>query len=165
MIEEAEKSPFQQSKDLTKSILKHFDLVHREPLSRMMKMIENDYPLTFLRYGLVPNSGGEGKSRGGLGLVREFRLDAPEGTFAANLDRFKIAPYGLEGGEPGRVGQLIMRRSGSDTEEILASKVAGLNMKTGDIIRLETAGGGGHGNPKDRSKSDISDDLFEGYTT
>ena len=130
-----------------------------------IEMIENDYPLTFLRYGLVPNSGGEGKSRGGLGLVREFRLDAPEGTFAANLDRFKIAPYGLEGGGPGRVGQLIMRRSGSDTEEILASKVAGLNMKTGDIIRLETAGGGGHGNPKDRSKSDILDDLFEGYTT
>ena len=130
-----------------------------------IEMIENDYPLTFTQYGLVPNSGGEGKSRGGLGLVREFRLDAPEGTFAANLDRFKIAPYGLEGGEPGRVGQLIVRRAGSDTEENLASKVAGLNMKTGDIIRLETAGGGGHGNPKDRSKSDISDDLLEGYTT
>ena len=130
-----------------------------------IEMIENDYPLTFLQYGLVPNSGGEGKSRGGLGLVREFRLDAPEGTFAANLDRFKIAPYGLEGGEPGRVGQLIVRRAGSDTEENLASKVAGLNMKTGDIIRLETAGGGGHGSPKDRSKSDISDDLLEGYTT
>jgi len=130
-----------------------------------IEMIENDYPLTFMQYGLVPNSGGEGKSRGGLGLVREFRLDAPEGTFAANLDRFKIAPYGLEGGEPGRVGQLIVRRAGSDTEENLASKVAGLNMKTGDIIRLETAGGGGHGNPKDRSKSDISDDLLEGYTT
>ena len=130
-----------------------------------IEMIENDYPLTFMQYGLVSNSGGEGKSRGGLGLVREFRLDAPEGTFAANLDRFKIAPYGLEGGEPGRVGQLILRRAGSDTEENLASKVAGLNMKTGDIIRLETAGGGGHGNPKDRSKSDISDDLLEGYTT
>ena len=130
-----------------------------------IEMIENDYPLTFLQYGLVPNSGGEGKSRGGLGLVREFRLDAPEGTFAANLDRFKIAPYGLKGGEPGRVGQLIVRRAGSDTEENLASKVAGLNMKTGDIIRLETAGGGGHGNPKDRSKSDILDDLLEGYTT
>lgn len=130
-----------------------------------IEMIENDYPLTFMQYGLVPNSGGEGKSRGGLGLVREFRLDAPEGNFAANLDRFKIAPYGLEGGEPGRVGQLIVRRAGSDTEENLASKVAGLNMKTGDIIRLETAGGGGHGNPKDRSKSDISDDLLEGYTT
>ena len=130
-----------------------------------IEMIENDYPLTFMQYGLVPNSGGEGKSRGGLGLVREFRLDAPEGTFAANLDRFKIAPYGLKGGEPGRVGQLIVRRAGSDTEENLASKVAGLNMKTGDIIRLETAGGGGHGHPKDRSKSDILDDLLEGYTT
>ena len=130
-----------------------------------IEMIENDYPLTFMQYGLVPNSGGEGKSRGGLGLVREFRLDAPEGTFAANLDRFKIAPYGLEGGEPGRVGQLIVRRAGYDIEENLASKVAGLNMKTGDIIRLETAGGGGHGNPKDRSKSDILDDLLEGYTT
>ena len=44
MIEEAEKSPFQQSKDLTKSLLKYFDLMHREPLSRMMKMIESDYP-------------------------------------------------------------------------------------------------------------------------
>tara|TARA_B110000483_G_scaffold237267_1_gene311763 strand:+ start:505 stop:1920 length:1416 start_codon:yes stop_codon:yes gene_type:complete len=43
-----------------------------------IEMIENDYPLTFMQYGLVPNSGGEGKSRGGLGLVREFRLDAPE---------------------------------------------------------------------------------------
>ena len=130
-----------------------------------IEMIENDYPLTFLQYGLVPNSGGEGKSRGGLGLVREFRLDAPEGTFAANLDRFKIAPYGLEGGEPGRVGRLIVRRADSDTEENLVSKVAGLNMKTGDIIRLETAGGGGHGSPKDRSKSDILNDLLEGYTT
>ena len=55
MIEEAEKSPFQQSKDLTKSILKHFDLVHREPLSRMMKMIEKDYTIKtmFRLYDLI----------------------------------------------------------------------------------------------------------------
>ena len=129
-----------------------------------VEMIENDYPLTFLQYGLVPNSGGEGKFRGGLGLVREFRLDAPEATFSANLDRFKISPYGLAGGKSGRPGYLVLRRAGTEVEQNLASKVAGLNMKTGDIIRLETAGGGGHGNPQERSKAEITDDQFEGYT-
>ena len=116
-----------------------------------IEMIEGDYPITFLGYQLIPNSGGDGKFRGGLGLAREFRLDAPCGTFAANLDRFKIPPYGLQGGLPGQPGRLILRRAGTGEETILNSKISGLSLTTGDVIRLETAGGGGHGDPQERT--------------
>ena len=128
-----------------------------------VEMIENDYPITFLRYSLVPNSGGEGKFRGGLGLAREFRLDAPEGLFAANLDRFKVAPYGLSGGKPGCPGRMIVRRAGAEEEYDLPSKVAGLAMKSGDVVRLETAGGGGFGDPGERDDKSRADDFAEGY--
>ena len=74
-------------------------------------MIEGDYPITFTRYGLRAGSGGAGKHRGGLGLVRAFRLDAPAGVFAANLDRFKVPPYGLAGGAPGAPGRLTLTLS------------------------------------------------------
>jgi len=127
-----------------------------------VEMIENDYPVTFLQYGLIPNSGGAGKFRGGLGLVREFRLDAPEGTFAANLDRFKVAPYGLFGGEPGRPGRLAVRRA--DGDEDLPSKVAELALTAGDVVRIETSGGGGHGDAQQRDEAAIAFDNEQGYT-
>ncbi len=129
-----------------------------------VEMIENDYPVTFLQYGLISNSGGAGKFRGGLGLVREFRLDATEGLFAANFDRFKVAPYGLFGGEPGRPGHLTLRRAGADDAQPLASKVAAMALTRGDIIRVETAGGGGHGPARERNPAAILRDQTEGYT-
>ncbi len=129
-----------------------------------IEMIEQDYPLTFQTYGLVPDSGGAGRTRGGLGLVREFRLDAPTGRFVANLDRFEIPPYGLAGGDAGRAGRLTLRRADGD-EVMLSSKVRGVEMNRGDSIRLETAGGGGYGDPADRSEDAVIADLAGGYVT
>ncbi len=129
-----------------------------------IEMIEQDYPLTFKTYGLVPDSGGAGRTRGGLGLVREFRLDAPTGRFVANLDRFEIPPYGLAGGDAGRAGRLTLRRADGD-EVTLSSKVRGVEMNRGDSIRLETAGGGGYGDPADRSEDAVIADLAGGYVT
>jgi len=130
-----------------------------------IEMIESTYPVTFLQYGLIPDSGGAGAHRGGLGLVREFRLDAPAGSFSANFDRFRIAPYGLAGGEPGRPGRLSLRRAGVEAEEALSSKVSGLRLEKGDVLRLETAGGGGHGAPADRDAAAIAEDHAEGYVS
>ena len=129
-----------------------------------IEMIEQDYPLTFQTYGLVPDSGGAGRTRGGLGLIREFRLDAPTGRFVANLDRFEIPPYGLAGGDAGRAGRLTLRRADGD-EVMLSSKVRGVEMNRGDSIRLETAGGGGYGDPADRSEDAVIADLAGGYVT
>ena len=130
-----------------------------------VEMLENTLPLTFLEYGLVPDSGGRGRTRGGLGLTRAFRLDAPEGRFAANLERFKFAPYGLAGGEAGRPGRLTVTRAATGAAEELPSKVGGLKVVRGDVLRLQTAGGGGYGDPAERSPAAVERDRAEGYTS
>jgi N-methylhydantoinase B len=129
-----------------------------------VEMIEQDYPITFVRYALAPDSGGDGRTRGGLGLIREFRLDAPTGRFAANLDRFVIPPYGLEGGSAGAPGELSVQRA-DGTVESLASKVRGLGLAQGDSVRLQTAGGGGHGQAVQRDPAAREADRLAGYTT
>ena len=128
-----------------------------------IEMLENTLPLTFKEYCLIPGSGGDGRTRGGLGLAREFRLDAPKGTLAANLERFTVPPYGLEGGEPGKPGQLLLKRGGEETSENLPSKAAGVALVKGDCVRLETAGGGGYGTPSERPASAREADEIEGY--
>jgi N-methylhydantoinase B len=125
------------------------------------EMIESEMPLTVVGYGLVPGSGGAGRHRGGLGLFREWRIDSPEAIFTANLERFKHRPYGLEGGEPGREGRLFIIRDGA--REAMGSKVNNLRLKRGDIVRLETSGGGGYGDPATRTAGARARDAALGY--
>ena len=126
-----------------------------------VEMIESTYPLRFTQYALRDGSGGPGRSRGGLGLVREFELGSA-GTLAANLDRFKFPPYGLEGGEPGAVGELTLTRANGE-RAALPSKVAGLSLAPGDRVRLATSGGGGYGSPEARSPLAHQADVSNGY--
>ena len=79
-----------------------------------VEMIESQMPLTVTRYGLLPDSAGAGRHRGGLGLLREWRVDSPECFFTANMDRFVHAPYGLAGGLPASVGRLLLVRGGAE---------------------------------------------------
>jgi len=130
-----------------------------------VEMLENSLPLRFEEYGLAPDTGGDGRSRGGCGLVRAFRLTAPHGTFAANLERFKYRPYGLDGGAPGEPGRLTLTRAATGESEALPSKIAGVEMVAGDRIRLQTAGGGGYGDPGDRTADARRWDRAEGYTS
>ena len=58
---------------------------------------------------------------------------------------------------------MIVRRAGAEEEYDLPSKVAGLAMKSGDVVRLETAGGGGFGDPGERDEKSRADDFAEGY--
>jgi N-methylhydantoinase B len=128
-----------------------------------IEMIESETPLSIVSYGLLPNSGGEGRRRGGLGLVREWRIDCPEAVFTANLERFKFRPYGLHGGGPGRAGRLFLIRDGES--EALPSKLGNLRLRRGDIIRLETSGGGGLGDPAARTEAERAADRALGYVT
>ncbi len=127
-----------------------------------VEMIESDTPLTIMEYGLVPNSGGDGQHRGGLGLRRAWRIDSEVATFTAQMDRFRHRPYGLFGGESGAAGRLTLVRDGG--EEPLHSKVANMRLRKGDIIRLETSGGGGHGPPVERPVGLRERDAAMGYT-
>ena len=126
-----------------------------------VEMIESELPLTIARYELLPGTGGAGRRRGGLGLVREWRIDSPEAVFTANLERFKFRPYGLAGGLPGSPGRLYLVRNGE--RQALPSKVGNLRLRRGDIIRLETSGGGGFGDPAQRPPEERAADRERGY--
>ena len=128
-----------------------------------LEMIEAGMPLSFAGYGLLPDSGGAGARRGGLGLYRAWRVDAERATLTAQMDRFRFQPYGLAGGGPGAPGRLALIRDGVRTE--LHSKVSNLSLRRGDIIRLETSGGGGYGDPRARDTADSARDAALGYVT
>ncbi|MFT6583335.1 MAG: N-methylhydantoinase B [Alphaproteobacteria bacterium] len=128
-----------------------------------MEMIESLYPVMFVAYGYTPDSGGAGRFRGGLGIHREWRLDAEEGVLSANLDRFKFPPYGLSGGKKGSASRLLVRQNGETIEA--DAKLAGKRLHKGDQVRLETSGGGGWGDASKRSDSAIKADIEEGFVT
>jgi len=128
-----------------------------------MEMIESDMPLTFLGYGLLPNSGGAGRYRGGLGLWREWRIDCPAAQLSTNLDRFKFRPFGLDGGEPAAISALYLMRDGA--RQALPSKVMNLMLRRGDIVRLETSGGGGFGAARTRARELVERDVRLGYVS
>ena len=125
-----------------------------------VEMIESELPLTILEYGILPGTAGAGRYRGGHGLVREWRVDCADAVFTANLERFKFRPYGLAGGEPGSLGRLWLVRDGA--REPLPSKVGNLRLRQGDVIRLETSGGGGFGPVAERAAADLTRDLAHG---
>jgi N-methylhydantoinase B/oxoprolinase/acetone carboxylase alpha subunit len=89
-----------------------------------IEMIEQELPLTFLGYGLRPDSGGAGRRRGGLGLWREWRIESAHAQLTTNLDRFRFPPFGLAGGEPGALSALYLVRDGE--RRALASKITNM---------------------------------------
>jgi len=127
-----------------------------------IEMCETLFPITFTEYGFIPGSGGDGQYRGGLGLVREWRLNADWGTVSGNFERFRHGPYGLAGGEPGSKGRFV--HFTADGETVLPSKISNVRLAAGDRIRLETSGGGGWGWPGDRDPAARERDERLGYT-
>jgi N-methylhydantoinase B len=112
-------------------------------LNTPIEALEYAYPFRVRRYAYRDGSGGEGKFRGGDGLIREVELltDA-EVTLLA--DRRKFRPYGLEGGGDGTAGRALVLKAESGEEIELPGKCS-RQLKKGDVLRIETPGGGGFG--------------------
>jgi N-methylhydantoinase B len=110
-------------------------------LNTPVEALEYAYPFRARRYSYRPNSGGTGKFRGGDGLIREIELLA-DAQVTLLSDRRKFQPYGLAGGEHGTPGAAI-HASGLTTQPIAAK--SSVLAKKGDIISIETPGGGGWG--------------------
>lgn len=115
-------------------------------LNTPTEALEFAYPLRVRRYEIRSGSGGAGRYSGGDGVIREIELltDAHV-TILSERQRFR--PYGLAGGESGRVGKNRLLRG--DQVEDLPGKVS-VQAQQGDRIRIETPGAGGHGSPKRR---------------
>jgi len=106
-----------------------------------VEAVEHSYPLRVLRYALRSGSGGQGKYRGGDGLVREIEVLVPAEVSLLTERRVR-APWGLAGGRPGRTGRNDLVRQGR--ARALPAK-ARIRVEPGDRIRISTPGGGGHG--------------------
>jgi N-methylhydantoinase B/oxoprolinase/acetone carboxylase alpha subunit len=112
-------------------------------LNTPLEALENYLPLRVRRYGLRKGSGGYGARKGGEGIVREYEFLVPT-TLTIMSERRRFAPYGLRGGGPGEKGKNTLVTGGQ--EKPLGSKV-NIRLRPGDVLRIETPGGGGYGRP------------------
>ena len=113
-------------------------------------------------YGLLQDSAGAGRHRGGLGFYRSFEILKDDVNFAMYADRFRVAPYGLFGGSDGRPGSGEILRDGKIIP--LKSKDS-RQLQKGDVVTIYTAGGGGYGPPGERKRADIDYDVRHGYVS
>jgi len=112
-------------------------------LNTPLEALEHDFPIRIRRYGLRSGSGGAGRQRGGEGIIREYEFSVPARVTIMS-ERRVFAPYGLNGGCPGARGRNTLVSRGRRID--LGSK-ANFEVKPGDIVRIETPGGGGFGRP------------------
>ncbi len=114
-------------------------------LNTPVEALEYAYPLRLRQYSYRPNSGGRGKYSGGDGLVREIELLA-DAQVTLLADRRKFRPYGLAGGEAGATGRTTLLRGNNGPQELPGK--CSIPACRGDVIRIETPGGGGWGAEK-----------------
>ena len=126
-----------------------------------VELIEADQPLRVERYGLVPDSGGAGRRRGGLAYVREYAVLAERATLTIRTDRRDHPPYGLAGGEPGAPSTNVVV-SGGEKRELPTMPMEAHVLERGDTFTHVSAGGGGFGDPFEREPEAVLEDVLDG---
>lgn len=128
-----------------------------------VEALEQDYPFLLIEeYALRRGSGGAGRQRGGMGVRRVYRILDDGVAFNCYSDRFRIAPWGLFGGDEGAPSRFLVERGGETVA--LPSKTNYL-LQRGDRLIIETAGGGGYGDPLQRAPETVEQDLAQGLLT
>ncbi len=139
-----------------------------------VEVFETRYPAFRIEsYALLPDSGGPGKFRGGLGGERVFTVTVPEVTVSALLNRMRTHPWGVLGGKDGAVGGLWVRRPGQtewrtfvdEFGTMSPSKFSGVTLHEGDQVKIRMPGGGGYGDPRERDRDRVRWDVHEGFVT
>ncbi len=126
--------------------------------------LEHEYPLLVDEYALVPDPGGAGARRGGVGIARQISAMQDDIIFSIRSDSHVIGAPGVFGGKEGGTADLIRNADGQDRES-LTSKVSHIELRAGDSMRLETAGGGGYGTPEARTLDALGIDLRDGLVS
>jgi N-methylhydantoinase B len=125
---------------------------------------EAEVPVRILRYGLVPDSGGAGRWRGGSALEMEFQLFAPQSMVTArNRDRSIFSAWGLRGGMPGATSRFAKNPDTDHCVELGSTDIVPCD--PGDIILIQGPGAGGYGNPLDRPVDDVLTDVRRGFVS
>lgn len=145
------------SKDGTDGVQVHSTNTSNLPI----EVMESEYPLRVIRYELVPDSGGAGQHRGGLAIRRDVAPVDHVCTFSGQGERFRHRPWGLFGGAPGESGRFALVQP-DERETTLAGKPMSVEVPPGVAISMQTAGGGGYGNPGKRRAEERARDRASG---
>jgi N-methylhydantoinase B len=145
-----------QAHDGASCTASHLSNLHVTPI----EILESEYPCRIERFDIVPDSGGAGKWRGGLSFQREYHL-LEDAIVIRRFDKAKNPPCGIEGGSNGGGGRFVVRLGTEQQQETIVS--GRYEMKTGDRFLLQSAGGGGFGQPQERDTDAVKRDVAEGY--
>lgn len=129
-----------------------------------VEFLEGAYPMRILSYGLNRDSGGAGRRRGGSGVVREYEFLGEDAILSMRIDSVDNPTWGVGGGGPGRSGRAVVNPGRAD-ERVLVPLSDGNRLRHGDVLRLETGGGGGYGPPHERPAAQVLQDVRDGFTS
>jgi N-methylhydantoinase B len=128
-----------------------------------LELQESLMPFRIEQFSLREDSGGAGKFRGGMGFRKVYRILRPC-LLGTNLDRTKYPPWGVQGGHEGQAGRFTLVKAG-EAQERSVEKENAYQLQPGDLVCVETGGGGGYGPPAERSLELIQRDLDAGYVS
>ena len=127
-----------------------------------VEVIESRYPVRVHRYSVWPDSGGRGKWRGGLGVLRDYEVLADDIAVSTWFERTRTPAWGLFGGGDGATTHVTLTVDGETVPLLKANQRPA---PKGSWLRVATGGGGGYGVPDDRDPALAAEDLIDGYTT
>jgi N-methylhydantoinase B len=136
----------------------HLSNLHTTPI----EILESEFPCRIARFDLVPDSGGAGQWRGGLAMQREYEL-LEDAVVVRRFNKTRFPPLGLAGGKAGTRARFVLRLGTKQEFETKAS--ARVEMKAGERFLLQSAGGGGYGDPRRRDPAALARDVAEGYVS
>lgn len=136
----------------------HLSNLHVTPI----EIIESEYPCRITEFNMVTDSGGAGEFRGGIAFRRRYEV-SQDCTVVRRYDRFKYPPPGASGGDDGRASKFVIR-AGTPDEELTPS-AGKFEISAGQVFYLESAGGGGYGEPRKRDRARLKKDIEEGYVS
>lgn len=131
-----------------------------------VEIVESQYPIAIDRFEIRTASCGDGEWRGGFGVRRDVRVKGDIGALSVLTDKCVIPPFGVHGAKNGAGNHFVVLRGGEEVEpSAVPGKVSGFPLQRDDVVREESAGGGGYGDPLDRDPDLVANDVRLGYFT
>jgi N-methylhydantoinase B len=135
-----------------------------ETFANPVEVLEIRYPVLVDRCKLnVEDGSGQGKFRGGLGMIKDYRMLCDEASFTTAINRGKIPPWGAMGGGNGTTNYVVILRDGKELMRV--NRITNFLLKKDDVVSIRSGGGGGWGNPRERDPALVKRDILNGYIT
>ncbi|HEX3506102.1 MAG TPA: hydantoinase B/oxoprolinase family protein [Xanthobacteraceae bacterium] len=144
--------------DGASALATHLSNLHITPI----EILESEFPCRIVAFDLAADSGGAGEFRGGLAFRRTYEL-LQDATVVRRYDRAKFPPNGIADGKPGGRSRFVIRLGTDREQETPAS--GRYELQAGERFFLQSAGGGGYGDPRQRDRTSLARDIAEGYVS